>query len=177
MDVWKMKPWKPGPAQEPNREYQFENGDQLLVVVQVLQRHQPQSPPFARYDEYSVVTVDCDEHYFKLRLGDAIWGWDWSDVEAFIPMKDVTTRLAAALEPVSQSTGNERLEERRLIVEAAWQLAEHYRKGDPEQCDKATLFAIGFVLDKFADAIESGKHIERANRISSAALSPANGGA
>ena len=75
--------WIPGPCTGANdTRWTFEDGDQLLVAVKT-----HETP--ASY-EYSVVSVHLDEDYFCIEHSDgSSWGWDWADVEFYIPMKSI----------------------------------------------------------------------------------------
>jgi hypothetical protein len=59
----------------------FYDGDQLLVAVPVNCRHGGKP-----YWEYSVVTVSCDSEHFSMDTHDNGWGWEWSDVEWWMPL-------------------------------------------------------------------------------------------
>lgn len=75
--------WIPGPYTGGNDAlWTFEDGDQLLVAVAICGK------PVAY--EYSVVRVSCDEEHFDLERSDgSSWGWDWADVEFYVPMKSI----------------------------------------------------------------------------------------
>lgn len=68
---------------EPSQ--QFYDNDQLLVAVPVKCRHGGKD-----YWEYSVVIVACDEEHFSMNTHDGGWGWEWSDVEWWIPFSSLT---------------------------------------------------------------------------------------
>lgn len=70
---------------------EFENGTELLVAVPIcVDEYGRSGRKFKgnawRY-EFSVVTVDFDEHYYRLRCDGKTWGWDETDVEWFIRIR------------------------------------------------------------------------------------------
>ena len=54
----------------------FEDGETILCAVPLLP---------SGYD-YCVLTVQCDEGLFRLTFDGEPWGWDWSDVEWWMPV-------------------------------------------------------------------------------------------
>jgi hypothetical protein len=80
-------PWKKGPAQ--GEDCPIYDGDCFLVAVSVCK--DSQAPEKGYVTEYEVVRVSCDEHYSAVETmrGDD-WGWDWSDVEWFLPVAALT---------------------------------------------------------------------------------------
>jgi len=67
----------------------FEDGEQLLVALQVL------TAPSTKYQWFvEAVTIACDEDYFSIEdaSGD-VWGCEWDDVEFYIPLRKLTTLL------------------------------------------------------------------------------------
>ena len=60
----------------------FEDGEQLLVALQV------SSYPDSRYAwEYHVITANCDsETPASFTCNGESWGWDWEDVELWLPL-------------------------------------------------------------------------------------------
>lgn len=69
-------PWQP---RESHPEL-FEDGSQYLVALQVRYDGGP------CYWEYSVVRIKCDG-YFIVECNDEPWGWEWPDVEFFVPLR------------------------------------------------------------------------------------------
>jgi hypothetical protein len=65
---------------EAKPDQQFYDGDQLLVAVPVCCRHGGKP-----YWEYSIVVVSCDVDHFSMNTHDGDWGWEWSDVEWWMP--------------------------------------------------------------------------------------------
>lgn len=70
----------------------FEDGATYLVALRVKNARTQRT----RW-EVSVITFACDGG-FEVRdeHGDA-WGWEWSDVEYYVPIRDVTRSLDAAI--------------------------------------------------------------------------------
>jgi hypothetical protein len=60
------------------------DGDQFLAAVKVCS-----SDKSKEWWEYSVITIHCDEHYFNITEGGECWGWDFSDIEWLIPIKEI----------------------------------------------------------------------------------------
>lgn len=61
-------------------DQEFGDGDQLLVAVPVNCRHGGKP-----YWEYYIVVVSCDSEHFSMHTNDGDWGWEWSDVEWWMP--------------------------------------------------------------------------------------------
>lgn len=57
----------------------WENRTQLLVAVPIVGKKD-------WYYEYSVITIECDEHYFELQCADGEWGWEWTDIDYYIQL-------------------------------------------------------------------------------------------
>jgi len=53
----------------------FEDGDLILCAV----------PLMPSGFDYCVLSVKCDEGYFRLDLDGEPWGWEWSDVAWWMP--------------------------------------------------------------------------------------------
>jgi hypothetical protein len=83
---------------EPNQV--FYDGDQLLVAVPVNCRHGGKP-----YWEYSVVTVSCDSEHFSMDTHDNGWGWEWSDVEWWMPLSSYKLPVIAIDAAISQTKG------------------------------------------------------------------------
>lgn len=60
----------------------FEDGDTILVRVPL---HEDSGGGY----EWQVVVVRCDEGRFELRCDGEHWGWEWADVESWIPVKEL----------------------------------------------------------------------------------------
>lgn len=127
--------WKPCTGNE-----QWENGDVILAAVPV---YGPQRLSEWCY-EYSVVTIRCDEHYFRLEAEGELWEWELDSVDFWVPLnfkrlgvvgeQANAAELAAALrelhdfaEPCSHYRHAKRS---RKAFEAA---AELLRKLEPKQ--------------------------------------------
>lgn len=62
-------------------DQEFSDGDQLLVAVPVNCRHGGKP-----YWEFTVVRVSCDSENFSMDTNGDYWGWEWSDVEWWLPL-------------------------------------------------------------------------------------------
>lgn len=80
----------------------FCDGDQYLVCVRV---HIDGTLRDKWQNEYSVVTISIDDHHCSLSCNDEPWGWEWDDVEYYIPMGAIgvdNTALAALSDEVKK---------------------------------------------------------------------------
>lgn len=80
--------WRKAHAQQELRD-----GDVMLVAVAVCEKGLRRSTAVRDFWELSVVTVHCDEHYFDLECSGGPFGWEWSDVEWYIPIAELTSSL------------------------------------------------------------------------------------
>lgn len=64
-------------------EKQWHDGDTAIVAVPVCDHSKRPDGPWSY--ELSVVTIRCDEHYFRVELstGDE-WGWELDDADWFV---------------------------------------------------------------------------------------------
>lgn len=60
----------------------FEDGDRILVRV-------PLHEDSGGGDEFAVVEVRCDEGRFDLKCDGEHFGWEWADVDFWIPVKEL----------------------------------------------------------------------------------------
>lgn len=61
-----------------------ENGSVLLMAVPVCIRNGRKCQLALADDwqyDFAVVTVNCDEYYFRLFVEDEYWGWEFSDAD------------------------------------------------------------------------------------------------
>lgn len=87
----KIGTWQPADNEDAPEHYQ--DGDQFLVAVPVMwksgmRQHASHDKNAKWFYEYSVVTVQCDEHFFGLTCNGEAWGWEWSDVEWWMNLTD-----------------------------------------------------------------------------------------
>lgn len=71
----------------------FYDGDTLLVAVAVCKDYK--HPEKGCQWEFHVIVITCDEDYFSLRRpdGESWYDWGWSDIEYFVPIKEVMEGL------------------------------------------------------------------------------------
>jgi hypothetical protein len=73
---------------------EFENGDHLLVAVPILSGiRKPSCVKAKTYQsdnwryEIEVVTICCDEHFFRIETNDGeTWGWEFDDIDWLIKL-------------------------------------------------------------------------------------------
>lgn len=74
----------------------FENGETMLVAVPVVQTELGIATTSAGNSEkwgLSVIEIDCDEERFRITCEGEYWGWEWSDVEYWMPIAEVQEGL------------------------------------------------------------------------------------
>lgn len=68
----------------------LEDGTKLLMAVPVSIRNNIKCQLSTADDwhyEFAVVTVSCDEHYFRLFVEDEYWGWEFSDADWYLVIR------------------------------------------------------------------------------------------
>lgn len=69
----------------------FTNGDELLVAVGIcidkFGRHTTLKKSDDWRYEFSIVTIEADEDYYRITLDGDSWGWERDDVEWYIRIR------------------------------------------------------------------------------------------
>jgi len=61
------------------------DGEQLIVAVPVC--HSSDEPERGWRYEFDVVTIECDEDFFKVKCADEPWDWDLNDADYYVEIR------------------------------------------------------------------------------------------
>ena len=75
----KVAEWKPRKDHPPF----FTSGDQYLVSLK-----SSSDGGKTYYWEYAVIRVECDEEFFEVTCDGESWGWEWDDVDFYMPLSE-----------------------------------------------------------------------------------------
>lgn len=68
----------------PSEDAVYEDGDEYLVAVGVCDRTDYAT---TWHYEFAVVTIKCDENYFRLECDDETWCWELEDIDAMVRIR------------------------------------------------------------------------------------------